>query len=101
MIPFALRCLQNLSQLRNYDISGMGPGFSNDTTNDTPPPPLPLISQQQNIPSYVGTNGGTVRNIVDLNHEYFRQQLVENFDILFQKNKIVWPRSVKTKPMVI
>ena len=92
MIQFAIRSLHSPSEFRNYDNSGMGPGYNNDTNPDKII--LPPIDNAQQNSTTIDTSG----HVVDFNQENFCQRLVEHFDIMYQQNKVVWPRSNKSKP---
>ena len=91
MFLFAIGRLYSPSELRNYDRSG----FHNHTNPVETTPPRIDSSQQ------TGTTTDTSYNIVNLNQEYFHQQLVKYVDIMYQQNKTIWPRSNKLKPKYI
>lgn len=40
-------------------------------------------------------------NVKDLNQSVFKKRLIKHFDILFQQNKIVWPKRLKKRPRTI
>ena len=67
----------------------MGPGYYNYTNLDQTPLP-PIDNSQQN-----STTTDKSGHVVDFNQEYFRQQLVEHLYIIYQHNKVVWPRRNK------
>ena len=35
------------------------------------------------------------RIVRNLSQDFFRRRLIEHFDILWSKNEVVWPRSVR------
>ena len=82
-IPFALQRLNNLSLRRAYDTSGMG---CSDTTDDDADvlQPVPVANDHMIID--VSANG--INNMHQLTCDSFRKKLIENFDVLFKKNKI-------------
>ena len=82
-----LQRLSSPSERRQYDNSGMGPGFIN---NDDISGMIPLV------PILFGPNDvchNDVNYVNQLSMALFRKKLIENFDILFQQNKIRWPKS--------
>ena len=94
-IPFAIQRLSNEALDRNYDTSGMGPGFvENDSDNEDEELYPPITNE-----TMVGfgndlVSQGNVNNIIDLSYTVFRQKLITHFDILFSQNQIKWPQRI-------
>jgi len=72
---------------RSYDASGMGPGndFSEDMDGKINREEV-VIEETQQIP-----NNPEISIVRHLCCDYFRERLVEHFNILFERNEIVWP----------
>ena len=91
-IPFALQRLHTADERRNYDSSGMGPGFVDDT-DDTED-----VIEGNHIESmreYLQLNERDIDGINDIRNftsEFFQAKLIEHFDILFKNYKVRWPR---------
>ena len=83
-IPNAIARLSTNLEPRSYDLSGMGPG--EDAIN-THPVGIDLGHDLELISPPSG-----VRVVKDLGLGYFRRRLVEHFDILWQRNEVVWPK---------
>ena len=88
-ITFALQRLENQTAIRNYDSSGMGPGFVNSDDEDEVDEYYPQINDE--IASGVG-NGvisqNTVNNLKNISSTDFRGKLIKHFDILFREHKV-------------
>ena len=82
-IPFSLQMLNNPSLRRAYDTLGIG---YSDTTDDDADvlQPVPVANDHMIID--VSANG--INNMHQLTCDSFRKKLIENFDVLFKKNKI-------------
>ena len=48
---------------------------------------------EENTNAWITIETHSARIVADLPFDFFRQKLVEHFDILFQSKKIVWPKS--------
>ena len=71
------------------DFSGMGRGndfISNEDDDE-------IISPACNLPS----NDNSIININDLDRDYFRRKLVENFSIKLSRGDVYWLRSIRNK----
>ncbi len=89
--PSALQCLYNASEWdpRTLDLSGMGHGDQ----------PEFEVEMETNNPNAGENNGAAVMEEVDipvrvvrnLSLNYFRQKLIEHFDIMYQQHQLVWP----------
>ena len=86
-LPFAIERLYSSAALHAYDASGIGNG------ND--------VEYSTNVDADVdaddaGTNPAPgspgIRIVRTLSQKYFRERLVENFDIRFQQQNLVWPK---------
>ena len=83
-------------QLRNSDSSGMGCGHSmnndvDDNTNNRCPQETTTNKDHDEF------SRQNINNVHKLPMDLFRMKLIEHFDILFQQNKIKWPRSTSNK----
>ena len=90
-LPFPLMRLHNPSGQRNYDTSGMGPGEIDEDE---------VIEKISVHPNTTFVNDILERDVNDVNlllADFFRNKLVEHFDILFKKNEIKWTRKKKAK----
>lgn len=91
-VPFSVRRLTE-DELRGYDTSGMGvgddesivesPSSTNNDGDSTDTDSTPNLGATPNV--------GVVRRVRDLSLDYFRERLVEHFDIQFKNNRIKWP----------
>ena len=84
---FALHRLMNPADFSRLDNSGMGQG------NDAPPPPDESsddVMTHRGL-TYPKGDKSTARVVRDLDFDYFRERLVEHFDILYQRQEISWP----------
>ena len=89
-IPNAIARLSTNLDPRNYDISGMGPGSDDiGVPNHQVHLDLGLDSYVPGPSAYVP--GTEVRIVNQLGLGFFRQKLVDHFDILWRQNRIVWP----------
>ena len=74
---------------RDFDVSGIGAGDDRSgddgTDNDD--------SDARSYDDPEGTGGGE-RLVHRLSQDYFREKLVEHFDIMFKQGRIVWPARV-------
>jgi hypothetical protein len=85
-MPFSMQRLQSGPDPRLYDASGMGPGEDYDgltatmeTIND-----IEVIEEDDdNVP---------IRIVRYLSLTYFRNKLIQHFDIMFQRYQLVWPQ---------
>ena len=75
--------LNNLSLRRSYDTSGMGCG---DAIDDDADFLQPFTFANDHMLSDISVNG--INNVHQLTCDSFRNKLIENFYILFKKNKI-------------
>ena len=94
-IPFALRRLVTGRSHREYDSSGMGAGHNNDGEDDgnhnEDQDPFDVdLGFDVNDNECVNQSG--INLVKDLSSDTMRDKLVTNFNILFQQNKIQWPR---------
>jgi hypothetical protein len=81
-------------------MSGMGPGEDRDTIEEIEED-IPLAEHGVTVESATvgghivdGIRVGGVRVVRKLPRDFFRRKLVEHHDILWQANKLKWPRSV-------
>ena len=95
-VPFALQRLQNGAVHRNYDTSGMGPGFMDRSdTDDDDTEALNLIVDNESLDSTEDTiDPNVINDLTALSMKTFCVKLVTHFDILFARNEIKWPRRV-------
>ena len=85
--PAVFDRLMNNLNIRNYDLSGMGPGLDvtetqmdvedDDNENDLEMPAL---------------REGEIVEVRKLPLAYFRRKLVQHFNILFESGDLIWPR---------
>ena len=92
-IPFAMRRLQNPSLRRNYDSSGMGPGDIDIAGPDNEAPVEGTVFHNTSVQGDVRID--EVNDVHLLTSDFFREKLIEHFDIQFKHNKIRWPRVSK------
>lgn len=84
-VPFAINRLNNLdSGARRYDTSGMGHGSD---FIDVPDDDDDADEEQEEV---VDDDGAIL--VRTMNYDKFRSKLVEHFDILFEQQRIRWPR---------
>ena len=88
-IPFALQRLSNPGARRTYDSSGIGPGRANEEKDEIQD--LPMV--ERSLEGVVDTE--VVNEVRLLSADIFQKKLIEHFDILFQQNKVQWPRKSK------
>ena len=94
-VPFAIRRLQTGSEQRNYDSSGMGPGFIDDddynADNDDNMAQIECDDDFfQNITDEIDKN--EINNVNQLSSNLMRDKLIKHFDILFHRNEVQWPK---------
>jgi hypothetical protein len=82
---FAMHRLMNPADFSRLDHSALGRG--NDAPEPTPEDPDDVITRKGK--TYPKGHQG-VRVVRELDFDYFRERLVEHFDILFQRNQIKW-----------
>jgi hypothetical protein len=80
---FAIRWLNSPKEMRTFDVSGVGPGTNAEESNS------------DEAKEHVGENPAigdhrSVHIVHKLSLPYFRDRLVQHFDILFRQNKIKW-----------
>ena len=88
-LPFALQRLSSPGEVRNYDSSGMGPGVVTEKEEES------ISDEQPLVDNFYQTDQVSFNHINDvcfLTADIFQQKLIEHFDILFRKHKIVWPK---------
>ena len=88
-IPFAMRRLQNPSLRRNYDSSGMGPGDIDIAALNNDAPVEVFLSPYASVQGDIRMD--EVNDVHLLTSDFFREKLIEHFDIQFKKNNIRWP----------
>ena len=78
----------NISYTGAFDLSGMGSGNDSSENNFT------TMNEATTLPVAPPDESSTnsVWVVQELSLEFFRQKLVQHFDILFKMKKIVWPR---------
>ena len=89
--PFAMQRLNSV-QIRNYDTSGSGPGpgqVSQYARDQAEPDPKANTDIDDTL------DRGT-RVVRQLSQAFFTSKLVEHFDIMWLRNKIVWPCRLNT-----
>ena len=83
-LPFALQRLNSVSEVRNYDSSGLGPGIALDDDDDNNVPEIVFDTVVDSI------NINAINNVSNLSADFFQKKLIEHFDILFKQHKIKW-----------
>jgi hypothetical protein len=97
--PFAIQRLRSvalagdelIANYRNFDTSGMGPGNEDDGA------PLHVRQEEPDPNADVTVNEATengVRVVRKLSLAYFKERLIEHFDIMWQRKQIIWPRRI-------
>ena len=84
-VPAAIANLRNPAERRSYDVSGMSVG--NDVNLS------PVVQEEvrnENLLGWEDSNG--VRIVRKMSLACFRAKLIEHFDILWQRNHLVWPQ---------
>ena len=94
-ISFALRRLVTGRSHREYDSSGMGAGHNNNgedngNHNEEQDPFDVDLGFDVNDNQCINQSG--INLVKDLSSDTMRDKLVTHFNILFQQNKIQWPR---------
>lgn len=90
-IPFALQRLVGFTELQNYDTFGMDCGKSINNCIDDDSRAFPLLETTTNkMHDEISMN--MINDVHKLPMDLFRNKLIEHFDMLFQQNKIQWPR---------
>ena len=87
---FAMSRLNNPGEVRNYDTSGLGVGtdiFNDDTLDHIDD----VINETSCVSRNVDTSGNDFTYVFSIDQDGFCSKLVSHFDIMFQKNMIVWP----------
>ena len=94
-VPFALQRLDNHTEQRNHDTSGMCSGFNNLVDNEEIENGVDSANMHLNISEEEADRISTVgiNYVKNLSADVFQQKLIEHFDILFKQHKVVWPRS--------
>ena len=88
-IPFALQRLCSPGEVRTYDSSGMPPGVvmeQDEERNSDVPSHVDNLSRSNQV------SFNKINDMYFLSADIFQQKLIEHFDILFRKHKIVWPK---------
>jgi hypothetical protein len=80
-LPNAVVKALSPSEVRNYDMSGMGPGKDVET-------PGPGRGHISNLDNSVVVRA---RHVHNLSLKDFRAKLIEHFDIKYGRHEIVWP----------
>ena len=95
-ILFVLRRLQNRAANRNYDTSGMGPGFINNNNIDEEEGSEmdQLLYKECTESDEVEVNQNEINDLTVLPAVTFRLKLITHFDVLFSGSQIEWPRRV-------
>jgi hypothetical protein len=93
----AIHRLNNPTQELRYDWSGMGAG------NDVQPIAVAPVSRNSHAALHARLQANATsspRVVKDLPLDYFRDRLIEHFDIKWRQNKVVWPvrNKVPTPP---
>jgi hypothetical protein len=98
----AIDRINNLSgnELRRYDTSGHGFGsdcirWENDDDYEEFEESDHNEENEDNVHLH---DNMLVRVVPKLSQDYFRDRLVEHFDILFSQKKIVWPSRIRLEP---
>jgi hypothetical protein len=94
-LPFAVARLMSPAEMRAFDVAespwfrqnglnhaGLQQAQERRITQDE----ARCYTEQDNARA-----GGGVRVVKDLSLAYFRNKLIEHFDISFQRNEIIWP----------
>ena len=92
--PLALQRILSPAEIRDYDTSRVGSviGVNNYGDNNTTDDVLNDAD--------VVTAGDDVRCVRNLSLNYFRSKLVEHFEIMFNKNEIIWPMRRGVTPRI-
>ena len=94
-LPFALQRLHSAAERRNYDTSGMGPGFVNSDSEfeyDEEDMSIPIEETMYEYLQINEINIDGINDVRNLTADYFQLKLIEHFDILFKQYNIKWPR---------
>ena len=95
-IPFALRRLNSTSSLREYDSSGMGPGFV-DNEEDVANFEEEVQLQENADEAQQGNNCDIEFNecnyVRNQSCNAMREKLITHLNILFEQGKIKWPKN--------
>jgi hypothetical protein len=76
--------------VRLSDASGMGPGDDLDIDSTDQEPPNDNIHD-----TIYESGGGMMRCMKNMSMKYFREKLVNHFDIKFTQHALVWPNITK------
>jgi hypothetical protein len=82
--PFSIQRLNDPEQFRRVDMSGIGAGNDLESYNNE----TELLTDVTDNPN---DNYNNIRSLSKISNTFFRQRLVEHFDILFCRNEIKWP----------
>lgn len=96
-VPFALRRLASPSAVRNFDLSGMGPGRDRESSDGNG-------GDGEGVGASYGGGGGVgdgdgngTRLVRKMSLATFRSKLVEHFHIKWQCHEIKWPERRGTR----
>mgnify|MGYP003331645556 FL=1 len=94
-VPFALRRLLSGAEQRNYDSSGMGPGYVDDIDDEQDE--NEITAQIQCDKETVHDNiyhidQGEINDVHRIDANMMRDKLIIHFDILFRRHQIHWPQ---------
>ena len=88
LLPNAIQNLRTPAELRGYDLSGIS--FGNDVDLDIARGAMVAVGGINSDDAVAAQDG--VRIVRKLSQTFFRQKLVEHFDILWRRNDLVWPQ---------
>ena len=94
-VPFVLRRLLSGAEQRNYDSSGMGPGYVDDIDDEQDE--NEITAQIQCDKETVHDNiyhidQGEINDVHMIDANMMRDKLIIHFDILFRRHQIHWPQ---------
>jgi hypothetical protein len=93
-VPNAIKRISTNLNFRNYDTSGVGLGddaLHDAILNDLECDEIESTKNNDDESTVSTTNKSGKRVVHKLGLTFFRQKLVEHFDILFNNNQIQWP----------
>jgi hypothetical protein len=93
----AIQAINNTPQARRFDLSGMGAG------DDVDPIEAPAVGRNNYDALHArlqANRTNSPRVVKDLPLDYFRDHLIEHFDIKWRRNEVDWPvRNQIPRPM--
>ena len=84
----------NPSNVQVFDFSGMGMGNDCEVDDDNTSILGEEIAEEIATTDAVKNPDGSL-NVTDLSLSFFREKLITHFNIMFNENKLQWPKSTK------